>query len=430
MKKTLNTIRKGSALLVAILVMAILMTLTLGLSALVIREIRQTGDIVAAGKAFYAAEAGVEIALLELHEHLPGYQTKNVSGAADEWVSSPPDDEFLDYRYRIRNQGNRYPYFDDDAPVYLTSGIGVTKNFLYENGGPNEATYNVLGLNQTTTIPLFVDCGDGTFKDVKNFVLEYYVDFDTAPDNNLSISNPIQDFDVLRWKLFGQPNDPDLSGGGVSRTHAISDFYPAYENDSAENPVCIGSDLALAVDDNCIPLLADSANINKDYIANWDTENFDVSPVEAAWGVARECYAKDAGPIVAPSDIQKGCNIGSFMQTHKKNYFTITNVVNPDIVGISDPVIRNARANIYYRVVAEKDQGQFCQGENPNDQDVMVREYAAISSDGFASNKTVKQSVDVKLKLNSFLPVFNFTLFRTDPSKENLEDLPPDLLPL
>lgn len=427
MKKIALTIRKGSALLVAVLVMGILMTLTLGLSALVIREIRQTGDIVAAGKAFYAAEAGVETALLSLHENLPGYQTKNLLDAdSDGWINKEVDVN-LDYRYRIRNQGDKYPYFDQDAPVYLTPGIGVTKDFLYANGGPNEATYNVLGLNQTTTIPLFVDCGDGSFKDVKNFVLEYYVDFDLDPENTLHLGNKIQDFDVLRWKLFGEPKDADPSG--VSRTHAISDFYPAHENDSAQNPVCIGSDLALA--NNCIIPTARPVNIDKEYVANWDTEKVDPgAELQNAWGVARECYAKDAGPIVAPSDIQKGCNIATFMQQHKKNYLTITNVVNPDIVGILNPVIRNARANIFYRVVAEKDPQQSCPNENLGDQDVMVREYAAISSDGFASNKAVKQSVDVKLKLNSFLPVFNFTLFRTDPSKPNLEDLPPEAIPL
>lgn len=411
--------------MVAILVMGILMTLTLGLSALVVREIRQTGDIVAAGKAFYAAEAGVETALLDLHEHLPGYQTVNDSNA-EGWVDKKID-ENLDYRYRIRNQGDRYPFFDADQPVYLTPGVGVPKDFLYAKGGPNEATYNVLALNQTVTIPLFVDCGDGTFKDVKNFVLEYYVDFDLDPENTLHLGNKISDFDIMRWKLFGEPSESDPSG--IIRTHAISDFYPASENDSAENPVCIGSDLGLAVEDNCIPLVAKTVDINKEYISDWDSESFEVQAITNAWGLARECYAKDAGSLVAPSDIQKGCNIASFMETHKRNYLTITNVVNPDIVGILNPIIRNQRANIFYRVVAEKDSQESCAG-NTSTSDVMVREYAAISSDGFANDKQVKQSVDVKLKLNSFLPVFNFTLFRTDPSKQNLEDLPPELLPL
>jgi hypothetical protein len=179
-----GSVKNGSALLVALLVMGLLMTLTLGISALVISEIRQTGDIVQAGKAYYAAEAGVENALLELHEHLPGYQTKGEGGS--EWVAvakGPPGSDSaavagseLKYRYRIRNQGDAFPYFDDDKLIYLTSGIGSSKSYVYKD--KPEETYNTLPLNQTVTIPLFVDCGDGTVSDAKDFTLQYYVNFD------------------------------------------------------------------------------------------------------------------------------------------------------------------------------------------------------------------------------------------------------------
>ncbi len=414
MKTVFPKIRKGSALLVAILVMGILLTLTLGLSALVIREIRQTGDIVAAGKAFYAAEAGVENALLNLHENLPGYQTKNLKEADDEgWIEN--EDESLNYRYRIRNQGDTYPYFDADQPVYLNPGIGITKKYLYDTYP--KSTYNILGLNQTVTIPLFVACGDGNFKDVKNFVLQYYVDFDLDLENLFAGKIAIQDFDILRWKLFGEPIVPDDTSG-ITRTHAISDFYPAHGNDGPDQPVCIGSDIDLVTERCFIPVaqqVDSETNVTGDIL-------------DKSWSFARECYTKDAGlgvgVTLSESGIQKGCSIKNFMDTHKKNYLTITNVVNPDIIGIDDAAIRTARANIYYRIVTRKNDTlqPLCPGETASDEDVMVREAAAISSDGFANGGKVKQSIDVQLKLNSFLPVFNFTLFRTDPSEPNPED--------
>jgi len=420
MNKALKT-RKGSSLIVTLLLMAILLTLTLGLSMLTISEIRQTGDIVGAGKAYYAAEAGIETALLELNEHLPGFQTKSVSGAdADGWILVELDD--LSYSYRIGNQGDKYPYFEDDSPVFLTPGIGITKQALYQQHP--EETYNILGLNQTVTIPLFIDCGDGSsFKDVKKWLLQYYVDFDTDPDNKLQLGTKIQDFDILRWKLFGEPIVPDPLA--PSRTHAISDFYPASENDGPTKPVCIGSDINLAVQD-CIVPVAKYVNITSEDIADWQTNKVDPgSLLVQAWGEARECYTKDAGSLVAPSTsgIQQRCNIATFIETHSKNYLTITNVVNPDIIGITDPVLRAAKANIHYRIIAEPDPTQSCPGETASATDVMASEYARISSDGYANGTTYKQSIDAQLKLNSFLPVFNFTLFRTDPDKVNPEDV-------
>ena len=68
--------KNGSSLIIVILIMGILMILTVGLSGLAIREIGQTAGIVKAGQAYYAAEAGIENALLELENSFPGYETE------------------------------------------------------------------------------------------------------------------------------------------------------------------------------------------------------------------------------------------------------------------------------------------------------------------------------------------------------------------
>jgi type II secretory pathway pseudopilin PulG len=414
MKKYFWKIRRGSALLVAMLVMGILITITLGLSALIIGEIRQTGDMVAAGKAYYAADAGVENALLDLHEHLPGYQTTN-SQNTEGWIKSDENDISLSYRYQIRNQGNSYPYFDKDKPIYLQPGVASTKDFLYNSQSPDMAanTYNVLPLHGTVTIPLFVDCGDGVnFKDVKNFMLQYYVNFNLPS----KISGQLQYFDILRWKLFGEPS------GLPGKTDAISDFYPAGNQDSAINPVCIGSDFSMLENYHCTPAVAKYVPDLPDSVADWSALNKQVTDdFSQAWGAARECYTTDAGigigSIKGDTGIQKDCSMSTFMKTHKKNYLTITNVVNPQIIDISNPDEQAAAANIYYRIVAEKDPAGSCPGETSGGEDVMTREYAEISADGYASGGAVTQSIDVKLKLNSFLPVFNFSLFRTNTDK-------------
>ncbi|HLG25925.1 MAG TPA: type II secretion system protein, partial [Candidatus Gracilibacteria bacterium] len=235
--------RKGSALLVAILMMGILITLTLGLSTLVIREIRQTSDIVQAGKAYFAAEAGIEQALYDLSQSLPGYETSGNPEAVDGWVSYPSSnetDEHLVYQYRIDNKGDSYPYFPDDEPIFLSPDIApegaVTKDYLYDT--LPDKTYNVLPLNQTVTVPLFTDNGDGTFTDVTSFLVQYYVDFDVDPDapEFQGAAIQLENFDILRWKLFGNPNED------TTKTDAISDFYPADRDDEASFPVCIGSD--------------------------------------------------------------------------------------------------------------------------------------------------------------------------------------------
>ena len=396
-----NKYRKGSSLLVAILIMGVLTVMILGLSNLVIREIRQTSDIVSSGQAYYAAESGVENALLDLNNSLPGYETGKANGKYSVWQygvfgnknnsnTSSIDGNNANFRYQIRNQGDSYPYFDDDKPIFLNSGVAVTKSTLYDVNGETsnlEKTYNVLPLNQTATIPLFSDCGDGKINNVDDFLLEYYVDFKLPS----TVRGSLQDFDILRWKVFGQSNDKN-----GNTTEAISDFYPAHDSSKASNPVCIGTNQSIAGNVQCIL----PVNNNQNEVAQ-------------GWSYARECYATDAGFAVAGgglSGIANKCNIQTFIKNHKKNYLTITNFVNPDIIDLSNPTLKSNAANIYYRVVAK---GNNCSN---NDNSPLPREYAFISADGYAANSTVKQSLEVKLKLNSFLPVFDFSIYRTDTS--------------
>lgn len=392
----IRNVKNGSALLIALLVMGILLTLTLGLSDLVIREIRQTGDVVASGKAYFSAEAGVENALLDLRENLPGYETQNPADVKDKYVKIQDSATGLDGRYRILNKADSVPFFDPDKPIFVPGSDVVTNvNFVYSDHA--EATFNDLPLSESVVIPLYSVGQDHQPQKVQNFLIEYYVKFD---GHELALSGiPEGNFanlDILRWKVFGKP-DPVLGGdpAKLAKTDAISDFFPAMYDASENTPMCIGTDPSLApapTGQGCkFPVLAKDAS----------TMDGDL------WGAARECYVSDAGGGGDLANIQKKCTIQNFITNHVQNYLVLTNVINPDVL-LPGQNLETAgskkRFTISYRVIAR-----------PGDAEPkLVREAAAISADGFAANGQVKQSIDVKLNQSSFLPVFNFSLYHTD----------------
>lgn len=395
---TIRSVKKGSALLIAILVMGILLTLTLGLSDLVIREIRQTTDVVAAGKAYFSAEAGIENALMDLHENLPGYETKNPGDPSDPYVPLQDSATGLDARYRILNKASSVPFFDPDKPIFLGSSK-VPTNISFVYSAAPEATYNDIPLSESAVIPLYSSSDDGTtYNNVTNFLIEYYVNFNDAEVQQSGISQgDFKNLDILRWKIFGKPK-PEL-GGDPLTTDAISDFFPATFDSSASTPMCIGTDQSLDSGGGCIfPVLEAKPS----------------TPSGASlWGAARECYGTDSGGSGGSlADIQTACTIQNFIERHDQNYLVLTNVINPDVLlpGQSlNTAEAKAKFKIHYRVIAQPGPNPAPTDSNPK----LVREAASVTSDGFAANGQVKQSIDVKINQSSFLPVFNFSLYHT-----------------
>ncbi|MFA5829576.1 MAG: pilus assembly PilX N-terminal domain-containing protein [Candidatus Gracilibacteria bacterium] len=428
MKKVIRKIRSkvesragsksGSALLVAILVMGVLMVLTLGMSDLVIREIRQTKDLVASGKAYFSAEAGIENALLDLHENAPGYQTNGKDGTPGkvDFKADPKSNPDFHYSYQILNQADSIPSFDPDQLVWLSpDGKIVSPNSAgamptSPNNLPAAATYNALPLNGSIVIPLSrpeIDAnGHVTMKNVEDFMIEYYFPW---RDQNNSVLNAdpgiIDRLDVLRWKIFGYSQTGDMADS--KSTDSISDFYPALKDNSPDNPVCIGTNKEIVDQPNdktiCqYPILTDPVT------GDWKP-----------WSGARQCYLSDSNnqnfqgkvknntldeKIAVQNAKDGGCTISEFVQNHTQNYLVLTNVVNPAVLAFDQQEIAAGVANIYYRVIAKKGEG-------------LVRESASIKADGFALNDQYLQSIDVNIGLSSFLPVFNFSLYGTDSSK-------------
>jgi hypothetical protein len=444
-------VKKGSALLIALLMMGVLMTLTLGISTLVLREIRVTQSIVDANKAYYAAEAGVERSLYELSKSLPGVEPKGdytvaVSSAgsgAGVWLSESVD-EFLQkynpgfaFKYQTSNRADSVPSFPDKQPIFMEKvasnagdstidcqlstarspfAFAFTKEKVYQDCG--RVTYRKLGLNETHIIPLFSAVKGEDVLNVNDFLVQYYLNIkDGSALYGEFAGMKLESFDVLRWKIYGKP----LQDDGVQRTESIADFYPGVTNNSAKTPVCIGTDSTIQTSgkENCIfPSLSKRP-------PKIDEKDIDSLNDVTLWSAARECYQTDAGVGVTGGALIKGttqdggtgCQMRDFIDNHKENYLILTNMVNPNIAGIAnlkDPS-QVARADIYYRVLARP----AAPGEAPDSVPKLVKDFAEIKSEGSSANGQVVKTLDVRYKAPGFLPVFNFSLYKTKESENS-----------
>jgi len=433
--------RNGSALLITLLMMGILMMLTLGISTLVIREIRVTQSVVDANKAYYAAEAGTENALLALSKNKAGFEPNGKVEAGSDTI-----DPSFAYDFTTSNQTDSIPSFPDDQPIFVDKvaysgnngevtadcrigssrdpfALAYNKQQVYQDCP--RATYRKLGLNETAIIPLFSTVDNSAIAgtvapepvNVDDFLIEYYLNIRDGSDLYGPLEGmKLESFDVLRWKIYGQP----LTNSGVQRTESIADFYPGVTNNGPESPVCIGTDanIRAVVDDPTNNVKSETCafpSLSRRPPAQTDAPGTDLNDV-TLWSAARECYQTDAGTAVTGGALIKGTTIGDatgcqmrdFIDNHRENYLILTNMVNPNIAGISnlnDPS-QVARADIYYRVLARKS----VPGESAPK---LVKDAAEITSLGYAAGGNTVKSLNVHYKAPGFLPVFNFSLYKT-----------------
>lgn len=388
--------KKGTALLTAMLIMGVLMAISIALSSLVMRELRVTKDLMDAGKAFYAAESGTEEALYFLNNNLPGWQTEV---DADN-LPIPKVRDFGDggkFQYAVKNQCNSYPCIDDQYNLEQVNSI------------PAKAFYDVMDLNETVLIPLFVADSDGSINTVKDFTVEFYGNFDPKNDLNDNKINKqnISGWDVLRWKVFGMKKN-----GQNYITESISDFSALAANVGAglyaspETPSWFGTVKCDADDEDapaskrvtnsigCIPY--DATYYNND-VGEWKT---------CGATQARDYYGLNSDDNV---ENMHCWGIGDFLDAHQidsspgipgLNYLSLTNIMNPAMLS-DDIKNKEDYSKIYFRVETYGDP--------------TVREVAEIVSDGYSGNS--KQSIKVMKKRDSYMPVFNFSIYSTFGSK-------------
>lgn len=373
--------QKGSALLITLLVMGVLMTLALGLSSLVMREIRITTDIVNAGKAYYAAESGIESALLDLHQKLPGFEKedKMIKGELIVNNDSYNIGEDLTFEYSIGNKAKSMPFVDTEI---------INKELAQDD--PKTYLYGYLDLNDTLTVPLFVQNEDGTVQNVSDFRVEFFID--AVPELNLALQKGV--LDMLRWKITGINSGAQL-GSVCSKyfdpnpdkltTEFIGDYLPVWIGSNEEWPSCFGTTSVGFTDDrNGIQY-----NENCAYLWQWAREAF-VYQIDSNGEARTVKYTEDTSNPVT---------IKEFLDCHDSNYLSLSNIFNPELLQGGSDFEKRKRARIYYRILV------------PNEDEYTIRDYAKIKAIG-TFQKSRKQ-IEAFIKPNTFMPVFNFSLYRT-----------------
>lgn len=280
--------KKGSALLVALVFTGLLTLVTIGVSALISRETRLIKNIIDGNTAYYAAESGIELAMLDVQENEPGFEIReeNVVGLADG----------LEIKFAVLARTSQLPILADYERrlLNLNSNVFGLKNAFAE-----------LPLNASVKVP-FTD-------ELKNFRLEYY--FPLAKE-----FDPVRlsQIDVLRFKLFGKNTE-----GGID---SLNDFLPANNGDAgitgltAENPATSGT----------------QGHWNNGIYFPADPERLDGSQKCAATGL----------------DSDKQCmTFANFLATHTDNYLVISNLLDSSKLSrIVDTDFPGA-TSLYYRII-------------------------------------------------------------------------------
>lgn len=413
MRKNFIKNRKGTALLVALLVMGVLMAVSLALSALIFRETRITREFIDSGQAYYAAESAIELGLYGLNNNLPGWEIGG-GGSGGGYEAVKVDNAFdAVAELKVKNRCQAYPCFDED--------------FDKNTAEPKEF-YAVLGLNESITIPLFVVenvDGNAVVQDITDFVVEFYAPFDPKTDFVMeeSVKDLLSGWDVLRWKIIGIGNQ-----SGKPLTETISDFTAVSmmnkagkENipSNATKPSWFGTIDCNTVDPG--KRYTDKIDCEPYFVGSPGGKQIEVDPEE--FGQVSKVYAGTCSQTEAREYYQyqyfgderdvasiEGCySIGKFLEkdnngvsSHTLNYLTLTNLINPSVFS-DDKVKREALGKLYYRVELFTDDGK----EAAN----TVREYADLTANGYSGNS--KKSINVRIKKDSFMPVFNFSLYST-----------------
>ena len=382
--------QRGTALLTALLVMGVLISVSLALTTLIVREGGLVKGVIDAGRSYYAAESGIEVALYKLNTGLPE------SVKLEESVEL----ENSTVTFDLNNTCQAYPCFDEDEYDLTTGSIPAT------------AMYTELGRNDSIIIPLFVINENGEELPVGDFTVEFYGAFNPSLHfkDNLVTKN-LHTWDVLRWKIFGLDENSGQTES-ISDFTAISQANLAETNEglltNAETPSWFGSvnctgkaDRYLGDVIECKPYLPAAVDIIP-------TGEFE-SPIYA--GTCAETEAREAYIVGADgkTEVYDCYSIQSFINEpgRKLKYLSLTNLMNPEVfdeqkIG-AEGADKEKLSRIFFRVE------MFKGDENTGNQ--TVREFADITASGSSGKAT--QTINVKIQRGSFMPVFNFSLYST-----------------
>jgi len=387
----------GSALLISLLLMGILTSVSLILASLVLRQLRITTWTIDSGKAYYSAESAIEVALYKLETSLAGFETPSkkylplsVSGKDNDVVAE----------YRIDNTCSAYPCFDDSYDKKTAENDDLSK------------FYKKLDLNESITIPLFVVGFDenGEFKKipVKNFTVEFYAVINPSHDFKMTSVN-LAGWDMLNWKIYGY-NDATKRTDSISDFTALSmqnlgdedaSFSTNFKNPSWFGTMDCGDGRGRYTDKiECLLYTLGENRVQRLKVEGQESEVFAGMCDNTQ---AREFYNYGDDKKLDVEDIWSCYPIKSFLDDHKYNYLTLTNLMNPSVLnGDFTLAEKNAKSALYYRIEFFDEKKNASKG---------VRDSALITANGYSGDSV--KNISVKVKRGEFMPVFNFSLYST-----------------
>lgn len=351
--------KKGSALVMSLFFMAILVVLSFAVNYMLLNEVRSERNFLEGVKAYYSAEAGIEDALLQVSVSNAGVDiVDKVDVAFVQEAMNLSSDE-------VENiSGSKYTY------DVMSRGSYNPCPFEDEEGG-----FAVLKSGESVVIPL---TGNDEFK-VEYYIVNTKYPFDTPNNNDPSW---VMQNDVLRWKILGNRNDND-------KLEAISEYIPIYDvNHNASNkPSTFGTDTDFP-----------EYKFGK-YYDIIDGATFETSDL---------LYAGDFDPFA--NDFAAGAfhyvfhaqyPIADFLSGHTNNQLVLTNYLNviPPTAPETELIYDADDYELYYRLTA------------PDRTDVACSAVQVIA-DGFSENEDFKQSIEVIRPLDQAAPFTDFVWYQ------------------
>lgn len=359
--------KKGSALVMSLFFMAILVVLSFAVNYMLLNEVRSERNFLEGVKAYYSAEAGIEDALLQV----------SVSNAGVDIVDKVDVAFVQDAFYPEENiVGSKYTY------DVFSRGSFNPCSFEDQEGG-----FAVLKSGESVVIPLEADAP---------FNVEYYIvntkyPFDTPNNNDPSW---VMQNDVLRWKILGNR----LDGDAVGKLEAISEYIPIYDvNHNAHNaPSTFGTSAEFP------------EYQSGKYYDIIDGATFETSDL---------LYAGDFDPLAsdfADDGFEGGFHyvfnaqhpIATFLGDHANNQLVLTNYLNvvPPTAPETELIYDADDYELYYKV--DPNPGSDQQSYN------VACSAVQVIADGFSENEDFKQSIKVVKPLDQAAPFTDFVWYQ------------------
>lgn len=373
MKNSTNQ-KKGSAVVIALLLTGTLILIGVSLATVINNETRQIAEIIRNGRAEYLSEAGTEVGLLYAHQAPSGSQPSQNNLEQEFSLDrrlNTTNLAFGSQASQINNQTNTFSLEINALSNYLPIVEEFTLNEAIQNSTNPDIRKNLfepLPLNQSVTIPL---------TDAKQFEIEYYFALDSG-DNR-------RDWDILLWKLFGTNANGEIEN--------LSEYFPATGSNAQGNKdisnITIGASSTAP---------ASFGTITPEQGFNCGT----FFPAQS------ETLLNGLGDSSAFTTC--GTLIQEFLNNHTNNYIVLTNGVNTALFGENEAIFDIA--NINWRICTPNcSDSLLTKNLEEKDNQYLVPQFTKITSKGTHNNNT--KFLYTSINPEGFLPVFDFSIYRT-----------------